>query len=233
MNITATVFKLLGFQLSREEMLQFKNKHFLIGLLGTWIVGMGRYWDDPKASLLQHMGLGSVIYIFLLAAFIWIIILPFRVNRWNYFTVLTFVSLTSFPAIFYAIPVERFTTMSTANSINVWFLAIVASWRLGLLFYFIKRYTRLSSFNIITLTLMPICVIITTLFALNLHGVVFQIMGGLEKAPTPHDASYAVLMTLTLVSVLLVIPLLIAYGAGIAHQRDKEKRRKASTFSDL
>ncbi|RYD98712.1 MAG: hypothetical protein EOP54_06725 [Sphingobacteriales bacterium] len=69
---------------------------------------------------------------------------------------------------------------------------------------------------------MPICVIITTLFALNLHGVVFQIMGGLEKAPTPHDASYSVLMFLTIISVLLVIPLLIAYGAGIIHHRQKQ-----------
>lgn len=206
-------------------MLEFKLKHFITGLLGTWLVGIGRYWDDPKASLLQHMGLGSVIYIFLLAAFIWLIILPFRVEQWRYFNVLTFVSLTSFPAIFYAIPVERFTTMDQANSINVWFLAIVASWRLGLLFYFIRRYTRLSGFNILTLTLMPICVIITTLFALNLHGVVFQIMGGLENAPTPHDASYTVLMFLTIISVLLVIPLLIAYGAGIAYKRDKDKRK--------
>lgn len=233
MSIATTVLRLLSFQLSRDEMFEFKLKHFITGLLGTWIVGIGRYWDDPKASLLQHLGLGSVIYIFLLAAFIWLIILPFRVEKWRYFNVLTFVSLTSFPAIFYAIPVERFTTMDQANTINVWFLAIVASWRLGLLFYFIKRYTRLSGFNILTLTLMPICVIITTLFALNLHGVVFQIMGGLEKAPTPHDASYAVLMSLTLVSVVLVIPLLIAYGAGIAHQRDKEKRKKASSFSNL
>ncbi len=225
MSSTTTVLKLLSFRLSREEMFQFKARHFFIGLLGTWLVGIGRYWDDPKASLLQHMGLGSVIYIFLLAAFIWLIVLPFKVERWHYFNVLTFVSLTSFPAIFYAIPVERFTTMDQANTINVWFLAIVASWRLGLLFYFIRRYTRLSGFNILTLTLMPICVIITTLFALNLHGVVFQIMGGLEKTPTPHDASYAVLMTLTFVSVILVIPLLIAYGAGIAHQRDKDKRQ--------
>lgn len=225
MSIATTVLRLLSFQLSRDEMFEFKLKHFITGLLGTWIVGIGRYWDDPKASLLQHLGLGSVIYIFLLAAFIWLIILPFRVEKWRYFNVLTFVSLTSFPAIFYAIPVERFTTMDQANTINVWFLAIVASWRLGLLFYFIKRYTRLSGFNILTLTLMPICVIITTLFALNLHGVVFQIMGGLEKAPTPHDASYAVLMSLTLVSAVLVIPLLIAYGAGIMNKRDNDERK--------
>ena len=94
-------------------MLQFNKKHFIAGLIGTWIVGMGRYWDDGGASLLQHVGLGSVIYIFVLAAFIWLIVKPFRVDNWNYFTVVTFIGLTSFPAILYAIPVERFFSIQT------------------------------------------------------------------------------------------------------------------------
>ena len=108
MNILPTIKRLLTFKLTRAEMLQFNKKHFIAGLIGTWIVGMGRYWDDGGASLLQHVGLGSVIYIFVLAAFIWLIVKPFRVDNWNYFTVVTFIALTSFPAIFYAIPVERF-----------------------------------------------------------------------------------------------------------------------------
>ncbi len=223
MNTLTTIIRLLSFKLTQDEMFQFNQKHFFIGLIGTWLVGMGRYWDDPKASLLQHLGLGSVIYIFLLAALIWIIILPFKISKWNYFTVLTFVALTSFPAVFYAIPVERFTSISTANTINVCFLAVVATWRLCLLFFFIKRYTRLGLFDIITLTLMPICVIITTLFALNLHGVVFQIMGGLEAPPTAHDGSYFVLMFLTIISVILVIPLIIGYCLGIYFSRRKNK----------
>ena len=99
--------KLLTFRLTTAEMLNFNKSHFITGLIGTWIVGIGRYWDDPGAKLLQHLGLGSVIYIFVLALFIWLILLPFKVEGWKYFIVLTFISLTSFPAIFYAIPVER------------------------------------------------------------------------------------------------------------------------------
>ena len=224
MNILPTTKRLLTFKLTRAEMLQFYKKHFIAGLIGTWIVGMGRYWDDGGASLLQHVGLGSVIYIFILAAFIWLIVKPFRVDNWNYFTVITFIALTSFPAIFYAIPVERFFSIQTANSMNVWFLSIVAAWRLGLLYYFLKHFTRMSGGNIFTVTLMPICLIISTLTVLNLHRAVFELMGGVRN-PTPHDSSYLILMLLTGVSMILTLPLLIAYGIGIYNCRQKTSPR--------
>ncbi len=185
---------------------------------------MGRYWDDPRASLLQQLGLGSVIYIFLLALFIWLIILPYVVKNWNYFTVLTFISLTSFPAIFYAIPVEKFFSLATANTINAWFLGIVAAWRLFLLYHFLKRFTSLRSGDIITVTLLPICLIITTLTILNLQRVVFDLMGGIRD-PTAHDVAYDVLIFLSLISVILTLPLLIAYGVGI-YKRYLERRKQ-------
>ncbi len=218
MGVFNILIKLLTFKLTREEMLKFKIKHFYVGLIGTWLVGMGRYWDDSRANLLQHLGLGSVIYIFLLALFIWLILIPFKIEKWNYFIVLTFIGFTSFPAIFYAIPVEKFLSIETSNTINVWFLAIVAAWRLALLYYFLKHFTKLSIGNIITVTLMPICIIISVLTILNLHRVVFNIMGGMRN-PSPHDGSYMVLMLLTGVSSILSIPLLIAYLGGIYNSR--------------
>ncbi len=224
MNVISTIIRLLTFRLSRDEMLSFDRKHFIAGLIGTWIVGMGRYWDDSGAKLLQHLGLGSVIYIFALALFIWIILLPYQVKDWNYFRVLTFIGLTSFPAIFYAIPVERFCTIETANTINVWFLAIVAAWRLALLFFFLKRFTRLNLINIITVTLMPICIIISVLTLLNLHRVVFNIMGGVRN-PTPHDAAYFVLIYLTGISLVLSIPLILSYIISIYLRRKKLKEK--------
>lgn len=218
MRIFKTITDVLLFEIKRDDMLQFKRSHFIAGLIGTWIVGMGRYWDDPGASMLQHLGLGSVIYIFLLAAFIWIILLPFKIEKWSYFTVLTFISLTSFPAVFYAIPVERFTSIENANLMNVCFLAIVALWRLALLYYFLKVFTRLPVWNIVVVTFMPICLIIATLTLLNLHRVVFDVMGGLRE-PSAHDGAYVVLMILTGVSLILSLPLLIAYIAAIAKSR--------------
>jgi hypothetical protein len=59
---------------------------------------------------------------------------------------------------------------------NVWFLGIVAIWRLCLLYYFMKHFTILSGGNIFTVTFMPICLIITVLTSLNLHKVVFEMM---------------------------------------------------------
>lgn len=225
MQILTTIIRLLIFKLTREEILQFERKHFIAGLIGTWIVGMGRYWDDPGASFLQHAGLGSVIYIFSLSAFIWLIVNPFRVDGWSYFRVLTFISLTSFPAILYAIPVERFLSISTANMINVWFLAIVAAWRLSLLYRFLKIFTLLSYGNILVITFMPICLIISALAALNLHRVVFNIMGGIRD-PNPHESSYFVLMFLTVISVILSLPLLISYIVGVVNSRNKNKKRQ-------
>ena len=222
MTIFKTIARLLTFKLTKDEMLQINWKHFTAGLIGTWIVGIGRYWDDEGASLLQHSGLGSVIYIFLLALFIWLIIKPFFIEKWSYFYVLTFISLTSFPAIFYAIPVERIYSISAANTINVWFLAIVAAWRLTLLYYFLKRFTDLSPGNILVVTLMPICLIITTLTILNLHRVVFDIMGG-RRNPTPHDGAYEVLIFLTVISAILILPLLIAYAVEI-YKRFRKRR---------
>ena len=220
MSVFKIIFKLLTFQLTREEMLEFKRPHFIAGLIGAWIVGIGRYWDDPGASLLQHLGLGSVIYIFLLSGFIWLILLPFRIPKWSYFTVVTFIGLTSFPAIFYAIPVERFTEIEMANLMNVWFLAIVAAWRLALLYFFLKRFCRLEIWKIITVTLMPICLIISVLTILNLERAVFDIMGGLRNQ-TSNDGAYAVLVVLTAASLILIIPLLILYVGGIHDSRKR------------
>lgn len=213
-----TVFKILFFKFQKDDIINFTKRDFIIGLIGTWLVGIGRYWDDPGASLLQHLGLGSVIYIFCLSLFIWLIIAPFRIKHWTYFRLLTFVSLTSFPAIFYAIPVERFFTIEIANTVNVWFLAIVAVWRLLLLLKFIKRFTMLSSLNITVVTLLPMCLIISVLTVLNLHRVVFNIMGGVRN-PTPHDGAYLVLLFLTSISLILVIPLLVLYGVGLYNHR--------------
>lgn len=218
MKISTTIYKLLTFKLSRNEMLNFEKRHFIVGLIGTWMVGIGRYWDDSNASILQHVGLGSVIYIFALALFIWLILLPLKIENWRYFTVLTFISLTSFPAIFYAIPVEKFMSISVANTINVWFLAIVAFWRLVLLFYFLRIFTNLNLFGIFTVTLMPICLIITVLTILNLHHVVFNIMGGIRDS-NPHNSSYIVLLYLTGISVILVVPLLISYIVILVKRR--------------
>lgn len=50
----------------------FDWKAFLAyGFIFTWLAGVGRYWDNPRAELWQIMGLGSIAYVFVLALIIW------------------------------------------------------------------------------------------------------------------------------------------------------------------
>jgi hypothetical protein len=124
--------------------------------------------------------------------------------------VLTFITLVSPPAIIYAIPVEYFYSVDTANSLNVLFLAVVATWRVALLVFFYRRLGGLGWFSVVIATLLPLTVIVVTLTELNLERVVFDLMGGIREH-TAADASYGVLFVLSLLSVLIFIPLLICY----------------------
>ena len=236
MNPAITVIRLLAFRTTRDELNSLSMEHLAVGLAGTWVVGMGRYWDDPGAKIVQTLGLGSIIYVFCLAAIIWLIVKPFFVEEWGYFTVLTFVTMTSFPGIIYAIPVERFLDIDTAASINVWFLAVVALWRLSLLYFFLIRFTRLHFLYIIIATLMPVCLIIVTLTYLNLERAVFEIMGGIREK-TSNDMAYAILNLLSVFSVLLAGPLLLAYGAAVWKRwgvwRNTRDSNLKSQISDL
>lgn len=136
-----TVLRVLSFRFAREEMLAVDHRHLAVGLIATWLVGMGRYWDDPLANIFQHLGVGSVIYVFALTALLWLVMRPLCPDGLSYRRLLTFVTLTSLPAMLYAIPVERFFTLAIARSINVWFLAAVAAWRVALLVLYLARST--------------------------------------------------------------------------------------------
>ncbi len=78
----------------------------IFGLLFTWLAGIGRYWDNPRAHVWQYLGLGSVAYVFVLALIIWLLLAPLRPKNWSYRNVLLFITLTAPPAILYAIPVR-------------------------------------------------------------------------------------------------------------------------------
>ncbi|MFY9224475.1 MAG: hypothetical protein WAQ98_17510 [Blastocatellia bacterium] len=211
--------KLLSLRLSEEEFTSFGKEHFVFGLMCTWFVGIGRYWDDPGAKLLQHLGVGSVVYIFVLASLFWLIILPFKPKVWKYWHVLTFISLTSPPALLYAIPVERYFSLENSRTINVWFLAIVATWRVVLLFFYLKRYVQLKILEIIVVTLLPLTLIIFTLTMLNLERAVFNIMGGLRQPGTSNDSVYFILFVLSYLSMFLFVPLCLIYFVLIIHKK--------------
>ncbi|WP_413289179.1 hypothetical protein [Bdellovibrio sp. HCB337] len=209
---------LLSFRLHREDILGFTQMDLYVGLFFTWLVGMGRYWDHPKAEILQYLGVGSVIYALVFSAFIFAILWPLKIEKLSYKNVLTYVSLTSFPALLYAIPVEKWTEFSTAASLNAYFLTIVATWRVALLLAYLKKFAGLGVLQRVVVGFLPLTLIITLLTALNLEKAVFNFMGA-PIAPTTRDTAYQILNLLTMLSVLFFIPLLLGYGVIVYRRR--------------
>src|SRR5215471_13302655 len=120
----ATMFRVVTFRASREELQSLNHIHLLVGLVSTWLVGIGRWWEDPRANLFQHTGIGSVIYVFVLALFLWLILRPMGLKKIGYFHILTFVSFTSPPAVLYAIPLRHGVDLETAQTIRMALLAV-------------------------------------------------------------------------------------------------------------
>lgn len=206
-----TLWRVLTFQATDDELRALDARCLVAGLLFTWLAGMGRWWDDPSAQLAQKLGVGSLVYVLVLASVLYLIAWPLRPVRWTWLNVLAFVTLTSPPALLYAIPVERFVGVEAAASANVWFLAIVATWRVLLLGRFL-RAAGLSTASSVVACLLPITGIVTALTFMNLHHVVFSVMAGLRDEPVnPHAGAYFVLMLLTGLSMLAVLPLLVMY----------------------
>jgi hypothetical protein len=220
--------RFLFFRAGADEMAAMQWRRFLgPALVATWLVGMGRYWDHPSAKLLQMFGVGSVVYVFVLGALLWAVIKPLGPAGWSYPQIVTFVGLTAPPAALYAIPVERWLPLDTAIAANTWFLAAVAAWRVALLVLILRRYARLTWPGTVVGCLLPLCGIVTALFALNLEQAVFQIMGGFRQT-TANDGAYVVLFLLTLLSVYASVPLLIAYLLLVVQARRQASNSRAA-----
>mgnify|MGYP001252659229 CR=1 FL=1 len=225
--IVSDTLRLLTFRISRETMLNFDRRHLIFGLILTWLVGIGRYWDNPRAEFLQHLGIGSVIYIFLLAILLAITIAPLAKNEWSYFTILTFIALVSPPAVIYAIPVQFYFDLETSNIINAWFLFVVAVWRLALLVFFLRRFMLFSYGEAFVVAFLPVTLLIFVLTLLNLEKAVFNIMGGFEPN-TPNDEAFTVLISISFLSFLLFPFLLVVYLTMVWHNNRRNRNNSIS-----
>ncbi|HEX8368816.1 MAG TPA: hypothetical protein VF604_09760 [Pyrinomonadaceae bacterium] len=225
--VISDVFRLLTFRVTRAEMLAFGWAHLAFGLISTWLVGIGRYWDNPKAEFLQQAGVGSVVYIFALSLLLWFVVKPLRPKDWSYFYVLTFVALVSPPAILDAIPVQMFFGIDRANDINAVFLLFVSIWRLALLVFFLKRFAALNPVYVPVATLLPITMIVFALVMLNLEKAVFSVMGGFVDT-TPNDQAFAVLALISFFAMLAFPFLLASYIVIIIIEFSRKRKQKIS-----
>jgi len=210
--LAADEWRLLTFRRPSAAVAVHWKSYLAFGLVFTWLAGIGRYWDNPRARPWQYAGLGSVAYVFALALIVWLLLLPLKPGHWSYKNVLTFITLTSVPALLYAIPVERFMPLEQAQSVNAWFLAVVAAWRVALLVVFLRRVASLSGVAILVATLLPLVLIVVALTVLNLEHVVFNIMAGIPPgARTGNDIAYVVVAVLAYASVHVAPFLIVAY----------------------
>ena len=103
-------------------------------------------------------------------------------------------------------------TLEAAQTTNVWFLAVVALWRVALLVRYLNSVAGLSGGAIVVATLMPLTLIVSSLTALNLEHVVFRIMAGLEDhEKSANDMAYGILFLITFFSLYTFPFLLVAY----------------------
>ena len=223
------IARVLTGRFSAEDVENTGRAHLAVGLAFTWLAGIGRYWDSPRASTLQHLGLGSVAYVLVLSAFLWLLLMPMRPDRWSYVKILTFVCAVAPPALLYAIPVERFMSLNAARSVNVWFLAIVATWRVILYFVFLVQYAGFRGLRLLVGALLPLAIIVFSLTALNLERAVFDLMAGISPTEgTSADTAYSVLFTLSLFSYLASPVMVLLYFVAIYNAR----RAKPSPMED-
>ena len=229
---TRTAIRLLTFRASAEELRALNGWHLGLGLLCTWLVGMGRWWEDPKANEWQHLGVGSVAYVFLLAGFLWLVLWPLKPAHWSLLNVLIFVTLTSPPAILYALPVRHGLALPTAQAVRLWLLAIVAGWRVTLLVFYLRRGAGLTGGRWLVAALFPLMLIVFVLTALNLERVVFDLMGGIHNSDrTVNDGAYDVLVMISMLAMLAFVPLLAAYlVVSVNSVIDKSGARRKPIF---
>jgi hypothetical protein len=134
----------------------------------------------------------------------------------------------------YAIPVERYFDLDTANTINVCFLGVVAAWRVALLVFFLRRFGALDWFPVVTVTLLPLTLIVVALTILNLDRVVFDFMGGLSPSSrSGNDDAYTILFLLAFLSFLLFVPVVTCYIilalSTFFHRREERLRQPSDT----
>ena len=109
-----------------------------------------------------------------------------------------------------------------AAQLNVWFLAVVAAWRVAMLLRFLVSVPGVGILKGIVAALLPLSAIVSILTLLNLHRVVFRIMGGIaEHERTVHDHAYLVLVFLTYTAITALPFLGLAYVGAIVHARWK------------
>ena len=226
----ATMGRFLTFRASSAELQNLNWSHLAWGFFFVWLAGIGRSWDNAEAGLWRHLGVGSLIYVFALAALMATIIAPFfGTTDWRvYRRALTAICLTAPPALLYAIPVEAWMSASAARAANYSLLAIVALWRVALWMFYLRRGALFSWPRVLACTLLALCVIVGIFGALGLGSAVMNAMAGARspEQQAAEDSAARFTGALFLIAAVSFFPLLIFYTSqsfqAVRERRDAE-----------
>ena len=216
----------VSLRFTRDDLARLGTGHLVFGIAVTWAVGLGRYWDHPLPFAFQSLGVGSIAVLAVLGLLLFSILAPLEPDNWSLLHLYTFLSLTAFPALIYAIPVERHLPLGQAQSVNSWFLALVAGWRVVMLFIYLERWAGLRGWVLAVALLFPLTFVVAALTVLNLEQVVFLTMGG-NRVRSPNDGAFAVLVSITIGSLFVFPVVLIGYCIAVYQRR--WGRREART----
>lgn len=231
------ILRVLALRFTREDFDARRFELLLAGLLTTWAVGIGRWWDAADAWPLQKLGLASLAYVFVLTALLAAFCAPLMPRReWRrhvfvatcasvYARALLVVVVSAAPGLLYAIPVERFMTMPAAQATNLVFLLVVASWRVSIWVVALRVVFGIQSgLRRLVATLAPISFVVVALVILRLHRGVFVLMAGMEDRPSRvQQAADKVLLSITIFSIVVLPLVLVAWlWMAISLRRAKE-----------
>ncbi len=200
--IFTDLWKFLTFRADQKDYERFGLWHFAVGFCFTWMVGILRNWDFPEAPIWAKLGLGSLVYIFLLTSVMWVSNALQGYENLSFTRILTVISMTAPPAVIYGIPVEAFMSLEGAQYANLCFLCIVALWRVTLFVHFLCVAGGNFFGRAMLVVFAPICLIALGLLSTGRIKYTIDLMGGLNRQPSgPNDAADALLLTLGFLSV--------------------------------
>jgi hypothetical protein len=172
--------RILTLTANRNELLSIDSNVLVWGLVMVWLAGIGRYWDAPLEPFFMRSGLPSLIYIFVLGAFLWMFIFLLRPANWSYMRLVTYISMTAVPAFLYAIPFERMYGVDKGAEYNAIALVVVATWRVLMLGNYLVRVSNLNVFCVLVAVLLPLMTIVSVLMGLHKTVDAIATMGGIR-----------------------------------------------------
>src|SRR4029450_7438478 len=100
---------------------------------------------------------------------------------------------------------------------------IIATWRLALLIFFLRRLARLQWSKAVVATLLPLCIIVVTIAWLNPERVVFNLMGDVTQQ-SADETAYFFLVGLSYLAMIMFLPLFIAYVVMVVQSVSARRR---------